>query len=92
MTGRRAQILSQLAFTAQFDSVTSDEALANPFDKRVTLGPGFINVRPARALAPRRKAPHRRAPSRPALVRRRPLWRVPSSTRTLCSATASAAS
>ena len=35
-------ILGQWVYTALYDSVTSKEALSNPYNKRVTLGPTFI--------------------------------------------------
>jgi len=36
-------ILGQFVFTAEFDTVYSDEALANPYNKYVTIGENFLN-------------------------------------------------
>jgi len=36
-------IQSNMVFTAQFDTVTSAEALVNPYDHRVTIAPSFIH-------------------------------------------------
>lgn len=37
-------VLGEVAFTAERDTVTSDEALADPFDDRVRLARGFISL------------------------------------------------
>ena len=37
-------VLGEVAFTAERDTVTSDEALADPFDDRVRLARGFLTV------------------------------------------------
>jgi len=36
-------IMSQFIYTAQFDTVTSPEALADPYNRRVTIGDNFIH-------------------------------------------------
>jgi hypothetical protein len=43
-TSAGCMILSPEVFDAMYDTVTSEEALANPFDRRVTISPGFVNV------------------------------------------------
>jgi len=35
-------IMAEFPFIAEFDTITSDEALKNPFDKRVTMGGDFL--------------------------------------------------
>jgi cyanophycinase len=37
-------VLGEYAFTAEHDSVTSAQALANPFDERVTVGSNFLRI------------------------------------------------
>lgn len=37
-------VLGGYAFNAENDTVTSEQALANPFDPRVTLGSGFLRI------------------------------------------------
>lgn len=37
-------VLGQYSFTAEKDSVTSAQALANPYDERVAIGAGFLNI------------------------------------------------
>jgi len=36
-------IQSQFIFTAQYDTIVSKEALDNPYDRKLTIGYGFIN-------------------------------------------------
>ena len=37
-------VLGEYIFTAEKDTVTSAQALANPFDERVTVGAGFLRI------------------------------------------------
>ncbi len=37
-------VLGQFAFTAEKNTVTSAQALANPYDERVTVGTDFLNI------------------------------------------------
>jgi cyanophycinase len=37
-------VLGQFAFTAEKDSVTSEQALRNPYDERVTVGENFLKI------------------------------------------------
>jgi len=37
-------VLGQYAFTAEKDSITSAQALANPYHERVTIGAGFLRI------------------------------------------------
>lgn len=43
-TSAGCMVLSPFVYDAEFNSVTSDEALKNPMDHRITLTPGFVNV------------------------------------------------
>jgi cyanophycinase len=37
-------VLGEYSFTAEHDTVTSAQALADPYDKRVTIGVGFLRI------------------------------------------------
>lgn len=41
-------VLGEYVFTAEKDTVTSQQALANPFDERVTVGSRFLRIAPLR--------------------------------------------
>ena len=41
-------VLGEYVFTAEKDTVTSQQALANPFDEHVTLGSRFLRIAPLR--------------------------------------------
>ncbi len=43
-------VLGQFVFTAEHDSVTSAQALADPFDERVTLGEDFVKIPALRGI------------------------------------------
>ncbi|MCU1238005.1 MAG: cyanophycinase and related exopeptidase-like protein, partial [Candidatus Solibacter sp.] len=43
-------ILGQFVFTAERDSVTSAQALANPYDERVKIGEDFVKIAPLRGV------------------------------------------
>ncbi|HTS11965.1 MAG TPA: cyanophycinase [Candidatus Limnocylindrales bacterium] len=43
-------VLGEFAFSARHDTVTSPEALANPFDEKVTLDRGFLSIPTLRGI------------------------------------------
>lgn len=42
--------LGQFVFSARYDTITSLQALSNPFDSRLTLDRSFISIRPLRGI------------------------------------------
>jgi cyanophycinase len=43
-------VLGEHYFSAKFDTVTSEEALQNPFDRKVALGKNFLKIEPLRRI------------------------------------------